>query len=158
MADHMNLVMQILFTIPLVKCIESFFQTLHAYFGHSPKRRLEYTKLAKIRNNRNKFFAMWRFNGFPCWVVREETWQNTKFYCWKWLWTIVQTSKHLYDLQIVLKLACILPLQEFVHVLIKFAHMQDIFVCDLVVVIKVYQGDLYYMYCDYTLKFATNSF
>jgi hypothetical protein len=90
--------------------------------------------------------------------VREETWQNTKFYCWKWLWTIVQTSKHLYDLQIVLKLACILPLQEFVHVLIKFAHMQDIFVCDLVVVIKVYQGDLYYMYCDYTLKFATNSF
>lgn len=31
--------------------------------------------------------------------------------------------------------------------LIQFAHMKDIFVCDLVVAIKVYQGDLY-MYCE----------
>jgi hypothetical protein len=31
--------------------------------------------------------------------------------------------------------------------LIQFAHMKDIFVCDLVVVIEVYQGDLY-MYCE----------
>jgi hypothetical protein len=29
--------------------------------------------------------------------------------------------KHLYDLWIVLRLACILPLLEYVHVLIKFA-------------------------------------
>jgi len=31
--------------------------------------------------------------------------------------------------------------------LIQFAHMKDIFVCDLVVAIMVYQGDLY-MYCE----------
>jgi hypothetical protein len=40
------------------------------------------------------------------------------------------------------KLACILPFLEFVHNLIKFTHMQDIFVFDMVVAIKVYQGDL----------------
>jgi hypothetical protein len=34
--------------IPLVKCIESLLQTLHAYFAHSPRQHLEFTKLAKI--------------------------------------------------------------------------------------------------------------
>ncbi len=36
--------------------------------------------------------------------------------------------------------------------------MLDIFVCDLVVVMKVYQGDLYNMYCDQTSKFVVDSF
>jgi hypothetical protein len=159
MAHHMNLVLQILFVIHVVKCIESFLQRLHAYFAHSPNRHLEFTKLAKVMEaTGNKSFAMWRFNGFPCWVMQKETWQSTKFDCWKWLWIIVQTSKHLCDLQIVFELACILPLLKFVHVLIKFAHMQNIFVCDLVVVIKVYQGDLYNMYCDQISKFDVDSF
>jgi hypothetical protein len=48
MAHHMNLVVQTLSILPLVKCIESLLQTLHAYFAHSPKRHLEFTKLAKI--------------------------------------------------------------------------------------------------------------
>ncbi len=43
MAHHMNLAVQTLSTIPLVKCIESLLQTLHTYFAH-----LEFTKLAKI--------------------------------------------------------------------------------------------------------------
>jgi hypothetical protein len=36
--------------------------------------------------------------------------------------------------------------------------MWDIFVYDLVATIKVCQGDLYNMYCDYTSKFALDSF
>jgi hypothetical protein len=56
------------------------------------------------------------------------------------------------------RLACIFPFLEFVHILIKFTHMQDIFVFDLVIVIKVYQGDLYNMCCDHTSKFIANSF
>ncbi len=55
MAHHMNLVVQTLSIIPLVKCIESLLQTLHAYFAHSPKRHLKFTKLAKImETKRNK--------------------------------------------------------------------------------------------------------
>jgi hypothetical protein len=48
MAHHMNLTMQTLFIIPLVKPIGSLLQTLHAYFAHSLERHLEFTKLAKI--------------------------------------------------------------------------------------------------------------
>jgi hypothetical protein len=43
----------------------------------------------------------------------------------------------------LLELACIFPLLEFVHALIKFAQMEDVFVCDLVASIKVFQGDVY---------------
>jgi hypothetical protein len=42
----------------------------------------------------------------------------------------------------------ILPLLEFVHDLTKFAQMHDIFVYDLVAIVKVCKGDLYNMYCD----------
>jgi len=44
------------------------------------------------------------------------------------------------DLQIMLGLiACILLLLESMHVFIKFATMKDVFVCNLMVVIKVCQ-------------------
>ncbi len=49
---------------------------------------------------------------------------------------------HLCDLQIMFGLSCILSLLKFVHDLIKFAQSKDVFVRDLVVAIKVYQGDV----------------
>jgi hypothetical protein len=58
----------------------------------------------------------------------------------------------------MLKLTCILSFLKFVHVLIKFIQMQDIFVCHSVVAIKVYQGDLYNMCYDETSKFVVDSF
>jgi len=44
------------------------------------------------------------------------------------------------------------------HVLIKFAQMNDVFVCDLMVTIKVYQGDLYNMYCEKNSNFIASPF
>jgi hypothetical protein len=52
------------------------------------------------------------------------------------------------ELQILLWLAYILPLLESIYVLIKFAQMRDVFVCDLVAAIKVCQGDMYNMYLE----------
>jgi hypothetical protein len=66
--------------------------------------------------------------------------------------------EQLCDIHILLGFACIWPLLEFVHVLIKFAQSRDVFVCDLVVPIKDCQGDVYNMYCDSTFKFTINSF
>jgi len=66
--------------------------------------------------------------------------------------------EHLYDIHIWLGLVCILPLLEFVHALIKFAQSRNVFMCDLVVIIKVCQGNIYNMYCDQTSKFIVNSF
>lgn len=48
MAHHTNSVMQILSSLPLVKHIESLLQTLHAYFAHSLKWHLEFTKLVEV--------------------------------------------------------------------------------------------------------------
>jgi len=36
--------------------------------------------------------------------------------------------------------------------------MKDVYVCDLVVAIKVSQGDIYMMYCDQTSKFTAQTF
>jgi hypothetical protein len=51
-----------------------------------------------------------------------------------------------------------MPLLEYVHALIKFTQMKDVYVCDLVVAIKVFQGDIYLMYCDQTSKFIIDNF
>jgi hypothetical protein len=62
------------------------------------------------------------------------------------------------DLQVLLGLACILPLLEPIHALIKFTQIRDVYVRDLMVVIMVCQGDIYMMYYDQTSKFTTNNF
>ncbi len=36
--------------------------------------------------------------------------------------------------------------------------MKDVFVCDLIVAIKVFQSDIYKMYCDKTSKFTLDNF
>jgi hypothetical protein len=48
MAHCTNLAMQTLLKLPLVIQLENLLQTLHSYFAHSPKRHLEFTKLAKL--------------------------------------------------------------------------------------------------------------
>ncbi len=65
--------------------------------------------------------------------------------------------EHLCNLQILLVLACILHLLKFVHAFVKFAQVQDMFVCDLVVAVKVCQVDLFNMYCDQNSKFFANN-
>jgi len=71
---------------------------------------------------------------------------------------VMLNYEHFCDIHIFLGLACILPLLESIHVLIKFAQSKDVFVCDLVVPIKDCQGDVCNMYCDPTSKFTTDSF
>ncbi len=66
--------------------------------------------------------------------------------------------ENLCDLQVLLGFACILPLLESIHALIKCTQMKNVYVCDLVVVIKLCQGDIYMMYYDQTSKFTTDNF
>jgi hypothetical protein len=61
---------------------------------------------------------------------------------------VMLNYEHLCEIHILLGLACIFPLLEFVHALIKFAQYRNVFVCDLVATIKVCQGDVYNMYYD----------
>jgi hypothetical protein len=47
-----------------------------------------------------------------------------------------------------LGLFCLLPLSEVVNVLIKYAQGRDVFVCEFVATINIYQINLYMMYLD----------
>ncbi len=66
--------------------------------------------------------------------------------------------EHLCDNHSLFGLVYIFPLLESMHVLIKFAQSKAVIICDLVVAIKVCQGDVYSMYYDQTSKFTINSF
>jgi hypothetical protein len=66
--------------------------------------------------------------------------------------------QNLCDFQVLLGIICILPLLEFVHAFIKFAQMKDVYVCDLVAIIKICQGDIYMMYCDQISKISIANF
>jgi hypothetical protein len=48
----------------------------------------------------------------------------------------------------LLGLNVVMPLLEVIHFLIKFAQLRDVFVCDFIAVVKIYEGDVYHMYCD----------
>jgi hypothetical protein len=48
MAHRTNLAVEPLSNLPLVSKIESLCKSMHSYFSHSPKRHLEFTKLAEI--------------------------------------------------------------------------------------------------------------
>lgn len=50
-------------------------------------------------------------------------------------------------------------LLESMHAFIKFAYIKNIFVHDLMIVIKVIcQGDVYITYCDLTFRFTIDNF
>jgi hypothetical protein len=47
------------------------------------------------------------------------------------------------DVSIILGLPCVLSLLEFVHGLMKFVQAKDVFMCDYIFILKLYQFDLY---------------
>ncbi len=44
------------------------------------------------------------------------------------------------------------------HFFIKFAQLRDVFLCDFIIVIKIYEGDVYQMYCDIHSSFQSDVF
>ncbi len=54
----------------------------------------------------------------------------------------------LIDVEMLLGLNVIMPLLEAVFFFIKFAQLRDVFMCDFIVVVKIYDGDVYRIYCD----------
>jgi hypothetical protein len=52
------------------------------------------------------------------------------------------------DLKLIFGLHAILPLFDYVPTLIKFAHSHNVFVCDFIDVVKIYQLKLYRLYSD----------
>jgi hypothetical protein len=61
----------------------------------------------------------------------------------QWNDVVGKNLKSLCDVEVILRLPCILPLFECVHVLIKVAQGRNIFVCDFMEVVKGAQQELY---------------
>ncbi len=57
---------------------------------------------------------------------------------------------NLCDVGTILGLPCILPMLESINDLMKFFQAKDVFVCDYIATIKIYQIDMYKMYIDPT--------
>jgi hypothetical protein len=60
--------------------------------------------------------------------------------------------KAICDIHLLMGLACVLPLVETIQFLLKFAKKNDTFICKFIIVMKVYKGQLYTLYCDITLE------
>jgi hypothetical protein len=146
MAQHTNLVMQMLSHILVVKYIEDLLQSLYFFF-HSPKKHLEFLKLVGLMK-----------------VKGNKILQNVKTCCinllnpTKWFLSMymplvakmVEDSpflmaaqlnfKLLCDVDLFISLFCLILMLETIHGLIKFAYKRDVFVCDYVAVINICQG------------------
>ncbi len=62
--------------------------------------------------------------------------------------TVKTNLQYLCDIEVVMGLACTMPLLESVHVLIRFKQARDTFVCDFVITVKMCCVELYIMYSN----------
>jgi hypothetical protein len=56
---------------------------------------------------------------------------------------VTKANLVLCDASIIWGLPCVLSMLEFVHGLMKFVQAKDVFMCDYILIIKIYQFDLY---------------
>jgi len=62
----------------------------------------------------------------------------------------------LYDMNLIVFLSCLIHMLKIIHALIKFMHKLDVFVCDYVVAIKIFQGQFYFHYFDIATEYTFN--
>ncbi len=62
------------------------------------------------------------------------------------------------DLKLILDLPCLLPMLEVVHILIKFAQRQDVFIVEFADVMKLAKTELFYLYIDSYSYFESPTF
>ncbi len=62
--------------------------------------------------------------------------------------TAIENLSLLCDLELIFGLYAILSLLDCMHILIKFAQSCNLFVCDFIDVMKIYQLELYRLYSD----------
>jgi hypothetical protein len=62
------------------------------------------------------------------------------------------------NVEMLLGLNVIMALLEAMHSLIKFAQLRDVFVCDFIAIVKICEGDVYWIYCDIHSSFQGDVF
>jgi hypothetical protein len=175
MAHRTNLVVEQLSNLLVVIKIESLCKNIHSYFSHSPKRHLEFTKLAEIVETEglkilNNVKTRWISLLEPLIHILGEYKTLIAKMCEDAVAKdpepkakeVTEKAKHnldlLCDVGTLLALPCILPLLEYVDSLMRFIQSRDIFVSNYVVVVKICQTELYKLYCNLETSFRKSHF
>lgn len=145
--------------------IEGMLQDLYTYFSHSPKWHLEFVKLSEViqikglkilKNIKTRWLSMLSpivrvMNEYRMLLMKMEqdsaTTNITKI-----------CIDHLTDVQIVVGLACLMPMLQSVHVLMQYAQKSDAFICDFLVAAKICQVDISAKYSDLVTTYTQHSF
>lgn len=146
-AHRTSLVVGTLSNLPMVAKLENLCKSLYSYFGSSPKHHLEFSKLAEVveseglkilRNVKSRWMSILapleRIMGeYKNLIVKMSLDAPS---------TIATRSNLvlLIDLQTLFGLPCILPLLTKINQLIKFSQARDIFICDFVGAVQLYEA------------------
>lgn len=162
---HMtNLAFEKLDKLAIVSRLEHLCNSLYAYFASSPKRHLEYQKLAGLtgtegnkllRNNKTRWISLL----LPMQRVLAE---------YKTLIAKLgedsssgagakATLTLMLDLQTFFAFSCLMPLFQAMDKLIKIAQARDVFVSDFVAAIKDCQADLNLWYSNDSIEAFTGA-
>ena len=140
-------------------------QSLHAFFAHSPKRHLEFQKLAEVmhskglkilKNVKTRWISMLSpairvMNEYRVLLVKmaldsvppppDANGKSGKKD--KLLMKLASRNlSFLQDYEILLTLSALLPLLRSVHSLIKFTQSREVFICDYVSAIQICISEL----------------
>ena len=156
---------------PLVSRLEGLFQSVYSYFCCSHKRTSELQKLADLMETKAK--KMLR-NVETRWIsMRSPAQRILSEYKvlvakmgvdmpppvgHKGNASAVGNFNALVDVEVLLSLACFVPMLNTVHCLIKLTQARDIFVCDFMQAIKVCQNELLRMFIEPSSAFQTVEF
>jgi hypothetical protein len=180
-AHRTNLAVEALSNLPMVSQIEEMLASLYVFFAHSPKRHLEFTKLAEVmqskglkilKNITTRWISMLApavrvMNEYKVLLVKmamdskphERDENGKKVPKDKKLLKLAKKNLTLLsDIQILLGLSGLLPLLRSVHSLMKFAQGRDVFVCDYVAAIQVCVAEITAFYVDDATAFSQDIF
>jgi hypothetical protein len=155
--------------------------SLYAFFSHSPKRHIEFQKLAKtlqskglkiLKNVTTHWISMLSpavrvINEYKVLLVKmqldsqtpERSVDEKKPKTDKKLFKLAQANlAYLSDIQILLGLSGLLPLLRSVHFLMQFAQGRDLLVCDYVAAIQICIIEIIAFYVDDSTAFTQDIF
>jgi hypothetical protein len=165
MSHRTNLAVQTLSQVPLVMRIEELLQSLYSFFSHSPKRNQELADLANIVETAGqRILRNVKTRWISCLEPVKRVMSEYKALVLKMhldsqsLATAKANLNLLCEIELLLGLACILPMLEALNYLVKFSQQRACFVCDMVAAVKLCQADLYSWYVDSENAYAADVF
>ena len=138
-----NLAMHVVSKTAIVSKGESLLSVLHAYFSKSPKKSLEFSKLAEIMETKGlKILKHCKTRWVGMLAPLKRVLSEWRLFIVKMAldYSSHPPSRVLYhllcDIDSLLGMACILPLFEAVQSLSKFGQGRDVAICDFVATVK----------------------